>query len=127
MKTTATTLVSRLHLITNVLVAIGLAVALIAFLTGGSRMAVAIRRGTARGFRAVTGETDVATQPKALTWLQAHLTEARWVGAVVAVLVLLFFVDGWWGLFFTVLLVGLYEAALAYLGTRRPTAALPSA
>ena len=122
-RTTATTLVSRLRLLTNGLVVVGLAVALIAFLTGGSRVAVAIRRGTVRGFRAVTGETDVATQPKALTWLQDHLVEARWVGAVLAVLALLFLIDGWWGLFFTVVLVGLYEAALAYLGTRRPPAA----
>jgi len=119
--TTVTTLVSRLRLITDGLVAVGLAVAIIAFLTGGSRPAVAIRRGTARLFRAITGNADPASQPKALTWLQAHVVEARWAGAVLAVLALLFVINGWWGLFLTILIIGLYEAALAYLASRRPT------
>ena len=121
--TTVTTLVTRLRLITDALVVVGLAMAIIAFLTGGSRLAVAIRRGTVRGFRAVTGPVDPDSQPKALVWVQAHVNEARWAGAVLGVLALLFVIDGWWGLFFTVLLVGLYEAALAYLATRRPTLA----
>jgi hypothetical protein len=118
-RTTASTLVSRLHLITDALVAVGLAVALIAFLTGGSRVAVAIRRGTAHLLRSLTGQVDPAHQPKALLWLQEHATEARWAGAVVAVLLLLFVIDGWWGLFFTILLVGLYEAAVAFVASRR--------
>ncbi len=122
-RTTVTTMVNRLHLITDALVAIGLAVALIAFLTGGSRLAVAIRRGTVHGFRAITGRVDPANQPKALTWLQGHVVEARWAGAVLGVLILFFLINGWWGLFFTVLLVGLYQAALAYLANRRPTVA----
>lgn len=117
-KTTASTLVSRLRLTTDVLVAIGLAVALIAFLTGGSRPAVAIRRGTAHLLRSITGQVDPASQPKALTWIQNHATEARWAGAVLGVLSLLFLIEGWWGLFLTVLVVGLYEAAVAFLAAR---------
>jgi hypothetical protein len=120
--TTVTTLVTRLRLITDALVVVGLAMAIIAFLTGGSRLAVAIRRETVRGFRALTGPVDPDSQPKALVWVQAHVNQARWAGAVLGVLAL-FVIDGWWGLFFTVLIVGLYEAALAYLATRRPALA----
>ncbi|HEY5155168.1 MAG TPA: hypothetical protein VIJ47_10575 [Acidimicrobiales bacterium] len=120
--TTVTTLVTRLRLITDALVVVGLAMAVIAFLTGGSRLAVAIRRETVRGFRALTGPVDPDSQPKALVWLQAHVNQARWAGAVLGVLAL-FVIDGWWGLFFTLLIVGLYEAALAYLATRRPALA----
>jgi hypothetical protein len=42
----------------------------------------------------------------------------RWGGAAVAVVVLLFLVSGWWGLFFTLLVAGLYEAGLTYVATR---------
>ena len=105
-RATASTLVSRLHLITDALVAIGLAVALIAFLTGGSRLAVAIRRGTVRAFRAVTGEVDAATQPKAIGLAAGPPRRGSLGRCVVGVLVLLFLVDGWWGLFFTLLVVG---------------------
>jgi VIT1/CCC1 family predicted Fe2+/Mn2+ transporter len=66
---------------------------------------------------------DPAEQPAAIRWLQAHAVGARWVGGALGVLALLFLVDGWWGLFWTVLVVGLFEAAVSYLASRRPAVA----
>jgi hypothetical protein len=119
---TVTVLVARLHLITDLLVAVGLAVALIAFLTGSSRAAVAVRRGATRLGRSLTGAVEVSEQPAALRWIKAHAVEARWVVAAGGVLVLLFLVDGWSGLFLTLLGVGLIEVGLGYLASSSSTA-----
>jgi hypothetical protein len=117
-KNTVSTLVGRLHLITDALVAIGLAVALIAFLTGGSRIAVSIRRGAARTVRYLGGKVDHNGPPAALVWVQDHGTALRWAGLIVGVGLLVFLVKGWVGLFLTLLVVGLFEAAIAFAVAR---------
>jgi hypothetical protein len=117
-KDTIGALVSRLHLITDVLVALGLAIAVIAFLTGGSRPAVAIRQAASRGARYLAGKVDSQGAPAALVWVQRYATGLRWGGLIVGGALLLFAVQGWWGLFLTLLLVGLFEAAVAYAVAR---------
>ena len=124
-KDTVAALVSRLHLLTDALIAIGLAIALIAFLTGGSRLAVGIRDGAARLARYLAGKVDSQGAPAAMVWVQAHATELRWGGLIVGFGLLLLLVNGWWGLFLTLLLVGLFEAAVAYAAARaRDTASV---
>jgi hypothetical protein len=115
---TISALVSRLHLLTDALVAIGLAVALIAFLTGPSRPATAIRRSVTRGVRYLGGKVDADGAPGALVWVQRYATELRWGGLVVGAGLLLFAVNGWWGLFLTLVIIGLFEAAVAYAAAR---------
>ena len=122
---TVTTLVSRLHLITNGLIAVGLAVALIAFLTGGSRLAVGIRSGASRLVRALGSKVDSEGAPAALVWVQQHSTELRWGGLVVGFGLLVFAVNGWVGLFVTLLVVGLFEAAIAYAAARQHDESVP--
>ena len=119
---TVRTLVSRLRIITDLLVAVGLAVALIAFLTGSSRAAVAIRGFSARLGRSLVGSADRAEQPAAVRWVRDHAVEVRWGVAALGVLTLLFIVNGWWGLFLTLVVVGLVEAGVSYLASRRALA-----
>jgi hypothetical protein len=116
---TIAALVSRLHLITNGLIAVGLAVALIAFLTGGSRLAAGTRSGVSRLVRALGSKVDSDGAPAALVWVQQHSTELRWAGLVVGFGLLVFAVNGWVGLFLTLLIVGLFEAAIAYVAARQ--------
>jgi hypothetical protein len=117
-KDTISALVSRLHLITNALIAVGLAIALIAFLTGGSRLAVGIRLWVARLTRYLGGKVDSQGAPAALVWVQDHSTELRWAGLVVGFGLLVLVVNGWWGLFSTLLVVGLFEAAISFAAAR---------
>ena len=51
----------------------------------------------------------------------------RWAGIVLGGLALAFLVHGWWSLFFTVLVVGLFEAAVSFAVARgRSDAAGPA-
>jgi hypothetical protein len=104
--------------IVEALVAIGLAVALIAFLTGSSRIARSIRGGTAHGAGYLLGRGDDRGAPKLVAWVQRHATILRWAGLVLGGLALVFLVHGWWSLFFTVLIVGLFEAAISFAAAR---------
>jgi hypothetical protein len=115
---TIQTLVLRLDWIVYALVAVGLAVALIAFLTGASRVAVSIRRGVAHGGGYLLGRGDDRGAPKLVAWVQQHAKVLRWAGIVLGGLALAFLVHGWWSLFFTLLVVGLFEAAIAFAVAR---------
>ena len=117
-KTTVNELVSRLQLITHVLLAIGLAVAIVAFLTGGSRWARRIRRRSALMARAVSGKVDADGLPAPVRWARGHVAELRWAALVLAVLALFFVVSGWVGLLVTLVVLGLFEAAVTYVATR---------
>ena len=109
----------RLDWIVYALVAIGLAVALIAFLTGASRVAVRIRGGVAHGGGYLARvEVTIAARPKLVAWVQQHARALRWAGLVLGGLALAFLVHGWWSLFFTILVVGLFEAAIAFAVAR---------
>jgi len=127
--TTIRTLVVRLDWIVYALVAIGLAVALVAFLTGSSRLAVAIRRAAGRSGSYLVGGAQGRGVPKTIRLVQHHATALRWGGIVLGVLALVFLVHGWWSLFFTVVVVGLFEAAVSFTVARGSTgaAAPPSA
>jgi len=122
---TISTLVSRLQIMTNGLVAVGVAVALIAFLTGPSRPAVAIRTWASRVTRFLAGKIDHDGPPASMIWIQRNVNVLRWGGLLVGLGLLLFVVSGWWSLFFTVLVVGLYEAAISYAAAREPVSAAP--
>jgi hypothetical protein len=124
---TVSTLVHRLSLLSNALMAIGLAVALIAFLTGASRPAVAIRGWVTRMVRYLGGKVDSEGAPAALVWVQSHVNELRWGAGVVGLGLLVFVVNGWWGLFLTLLVVGLLEVALSYAAARRVGSPPPTA
>ncbi len=117
-KTTVNELVSRLQLITHVLLAIGLAVAIVAFLTGDSRWARRIRRRSALMARAVSGQVDADGLPAPVRWARGHVAELRWGALVLAVLALFFVVSGWVGLLVTLVVLGLFEAAVTYVATR---------
>jgi hypothetical protein len=123
--TTITTMVERLHWLVYVLVAIGLAVALIAFLVGSSRAARRIRRGTAHGAGYLLGRGEDRGAPKLVAWVQRHATVLRWGGMALGALALVFLVHGWWSLFFTVLIVGLFEAAVSFAAARGEEAGSP--
>jgi len=119
------TLVGRLHLLTNAFIALGLAVALIAFVTGASRPAVAIRAWASLVTRYLGGKVDRDGAPAAMIWMQDHVNELRWGALVVGFGLLVFVVNGWWGLFLTVLVIGLFEAALTYAAAQRAGPASP--
>ena len=122
-KATISQLVNRLDLITRSLLVLGLAIAIIAFLTGDSRWARVIRRRSARVGRYLAGGVPADQVPKPVIWARQHVALLRWGGLAVAVLVLLFVVSGWVGLLVTLVVAGLFEAAVSYVATRP----LPSA
>ncbi len=122
---TISTLVVRLDWIVEALVAVGLAVALIAFLTGSSRLAVRIRGGSAHLGGYLIGRGDDRGAPKLVAWVQQHARGLRWAGVVLGGLVLAFLVHGWWSLFFTVLVVGLFEAAVTFAVARAAATPAP--
>jgi hypothetical protein len=115
---TIQTLIIRLDWIVWALVAVGLAVALIAFLTGTSRVAVGVRRGVAHGGGYLLGRGSDQGAPKLVAWVQEHAKVLRWAGIVLGGLALGFLVHGWWSLFLTVLVVGLFEAAIGFAVAR---------
>ena len=117
-KATISQLVSRLDLITRSLLVLGLAVAIIAFLTGDSRWARRIRRRSARVGRYLAGRVPADEVPKPVIWARQHVALLRWGGLAVAVLALLFLVSGWVGLLVTLVVAGLFEAAVSYVATR---------
>jgi hypothetical protein len=117
-KTTVNELVSRLQLITHVLLAIGLAIAIIAFITGDSRLARRLRRRTALMANALGGRVDADGLPAPVRWARAHVAELRWGALALAVLALFFVVSGWVGLLVTLVVLGVFEAAVTYVATR---------
>jgi hypothetical protein len=116
-KATVTQLVNRLDLITRSLIVLGLVVALIAFLTGGTRLAGAIRRESARAGRALAGTASGDSVPRGVRWMHDHVNELRWGALALALLLLLFLVSGWVGLAVTLVVLGLFEAGVSYVGT----------
>jgi hypothetical protein len=116
-KATISQLVGRLNLITDVLLGIGLAVAFIAFVTGDSKTARRLRRRSAHLARWLVRSDDTEV-PKVVLWARAHVGLLRWGGAALGVVVLLFLVSGWIGLFFTVVVFGLFEVAITYVANR---------
>ncbi len=50
--------------------------------------------------------------------MQEHAQALRWAGIVVGGLALAFLVHGWWSLFLTILVVGLFEAAIGFAVAR---------
>jgi hypothetical protein len=125
-KATVTQLVNRLDLITRSLIVLGIVVALIAFLTGNSRPARAIRRESARAGRAVVGSSSGDSVPRGVRWMHDHVAELRWGALALALLLLLFVVSGWVGLAVTLVVLGLFEAGVSYVGTREWPDAAPT-
>ncbi len=117
-KATIGQLVNRLDLITNALLGIGLAIAFIAFVTGESRTARRLRRRTAHLARWLIRSDQTEEVPKIVLWARQHVAPLRWGGVALGVVVLLFVVSGWVGLFLTVVIFGLFEVALTYVATR---------
>ena len=117
-KATISQLVNRLDLITRSLLVLGLAVAIIAFMTGDSRWARRIRRRSAQLGRYLAGGVPADQVPKPVIWARQHVALLRWGGVVLAVLALLFVVSGWVGLLVTLVVAGLFEAAVSYVATR---------
>ncbi len=127
-KATISQLVNRLNLITRSLLVLGLAIAIIAFVTGDSRLAHRIRSRSARVGRYLAGRVPADDVPKPVIWARHHIALLRWGGLAVAVLALLFIVSGWVGLLVTLVVAGLFEAAVSYVATRPlPSAAAPGA
>jgi len=123
---TISQLVNRLDLITRSLLVLGLAIAIIAFMTGDSRWARRIRRRSARVGRYLAGGVPADQVPKPVIWARHHVALLRWGGLAVAVLVLLFVVSGWVGLLVTLVVAGLFEAGVSYVATRPLPAVGPS-
>ncbi|HVN50652.1 MAG TPA: hypothetical protein VMT43_04425 [Acidimicrobiales bacterium] len=126
-KATIQQLINRLDLITYSLAVLGLVVALVAFLTGGTRIAKLIRAEAARAGRALVGTASGDTVPRGVRWVHAHTVELRWAALAVTLLLLFFVVSGWVGLFVTLLVFALVEAGVSYVGTRQwPEAGAPA-
>jgi hypothetical protein len=126
-KATVNQLVDRLDLITRSLIVLGIVVALVAFLTGDSRPARAIRRESARAGRAIVGTSSGDSVPRGVRWVHDHVVELRWAALALALLLLLFVVSGWVGLAITLVVLALVEAGVSYIGTREWPDAEPSA
>jgi hypothetical protein len=126
-KATITQLVNRLDLITRSLLVLGLVVAVVAFLTGGSRLAQAIRRDSASVGRAMVGTSTGDNVPRGVRWMHDHAVELRWGALALALLLLFFAVSGWVGLFLTLAVLGLFEAGVSYVGSRQWPEATPTA
>ncbi len=126
-KVTVQQLVNRLDLITRSLVVLGLVVAIVAFLTGGSRLAQVVRKESARAGRALVGTSTGDSVPRGVRWMHDHVVELRWGALALALLLLFFVVSGWVGLFLTLVVLGLVEAGVSYVGTRQWPDAPPTA
>jgi CheY-like chemotaxis protein len=102
--------------LTRLLILVGLAIVLLALVTGPYRWAVALRRRVVELWRAlveVGGRgREAGRESPALAWIREHVALLQLGGAIVAVLVLLV-VDLSWAAFLIVLaLLALYELAL---------------
>ena len=51
--------------------------------------------------------------------MHAHTVELRWAALAVALLLLFFVVSGWVGLLVTLVVLGLFEAGVSYVGSRQ--------
>jgi hypothetical protein len=129
-RATVNGLINRLDLILHGLLAVGLAVAIIAFITGDSRLARRTRRGSAKLARSLGGHVDADGLPAPVRWARAHAIELRWGAVALALLALFFLVSGWVGLLVTLVILGLFEAAVTYVASRElppPTSTPPAA
>lgn len=94
---------------------LGIVIAVVAYLAGPGRYAVAIRSYTVRGARWVaTTAHDLATGPELRIWARRHLDPLRIAGVVVAVLVALAF-SSWTALLVIVILLIGYEVLVTLL------------
>jgi hypothetical protein len=96
-------------------------VALVAFLVGPARPAVAVRNGAVSLWHATTGAVSKTSERAAsIGWVQEH-REALQVGVgIVAVLYLLIADVSWWRLLITAIVVGVLELVLARAAPSEP-------
>jgi hypothetical protein len=103
--------------VTAIVIGVGLAVLVIALITGPYSWAVAARAKTAALARAVaTTATDPSRQESTVVWVRAHREALQLAGAIVFVLLLLFLDLSWLGFLLFGGLLALYEIWLARLG-----------
>jgi hypothetical protein len=104
---------------------LGILIALVAYLVGPGRAAVAVRHWAVQGWQLLSrwarhyGAVAIAHGPD---YARAHLDPLR-IGGLVAAGVLLLFFTSWAGLFWILVLLGLYELLVAVVAAsaHRPT------
>ncbi|HSR24704.1 MAG TPA: hypothetical protein VLW53_14210, partial [Candidatus Eisenbacteria bacterium] len=108
------------------LIWLGIIIALVAYLVGPGRGAVAVRSWTARGARAVAGATRRAagaTVAEGPGFARAHLDALRIGGVVVAALIVLLSLS-WTGLLVVAIVLAAYEVLVTLVAGSAPAPAV---
>ncbi len=104
-----------LNVISAILIAAGLVFAMLAFLTGPSRFAGSVRSHGAEIGRTLTGRKHGAAVPPYLAWMARYRLPLSLGGLAIALLVLIFAVQGWVGALVTVLVLAAYEGLVIWV------------
>jgi hypothetical protein len=104
-----------LNVISAILIVAGLVFAVLAFLTGPSRFAGSVRSHGAELGRTLTGRKGGGAVPPYLAWIGKYRLPLALVGLALALLVLIFIVQGWVGALVTVLVLAAYEGIITWV------------
>jgi hypothetical protein len=114
-RATITSVLKGLNVISAILIAAGLIFAVLAFLTGPSRFAGSVRHHGAEIGRSLTGRNHEAAVPPYLAWMARYRLPLSLGGLAIALLVLIFAVEGWVGALVTLLVLAAYEGLVMWV------------
>jgi hypothetical protein len=114
-KATITSVLKGLNVISAILIAAGLVFAILAFLTGPSRFAGSVRHHGAEIGRTLSGRNREGTVPPYLAWMARYRLPLALGGLAVALLVLIFAVQGWVGALVTILVLAAFEGLVTWV------------
>ncbi len=114
-RATITSVLKGLNVISAILIAAGLIFAVLAFLTGPSRFAGSVRHHGAELGRSLTGRNHEAAVPPYLAWMARYRLPLSLGGLAIALLVLIFAVEGWVGALVTLLVLAAYEGIVTWV------------
>jgi hypothetical protein len=114
-KATITSVLKGLNVISAILIAAGLVFAILAFLTGPSRFAGSFRHHGAEIGRSLSGRNHGGAVPPYLAWMARYRLPLALGGLAIALLVLIFAVEGWVGALVTILVLAAYEGLVTWV------------
>ena len=114
-RATITSVLKGLNVISAILIAAGLVFAVLAFLTGPSRFAGSVRHHGAELGRSLSGRNREAAVPPYLAWMARYRLPLSLGGLAIALLILIFVVEGWVGALVTVLLLAGFEGIVTWV------------
>ncbi len=114
-RATITSVLKGLNVISAILIAAGLVFAVLAFLTGPSRFAGSVRHHGAELGRSLTGRNQERAVPPYLAWMARYRLPLSLGGLAIALLILIFVVEGWVGALVTVLVLAAFEGIVTWV------------